>query len=153
MSGRRADFHRNGDEEPGIIKILSREYNRVEIIWMRIGNWMRIHIPPSKTQIQPSHERDLSIDKTQLFVVCPVQGHPIFHAVDAFQAIADLVGPGSKLAHDVALDRGSVRKMVGMTEDGYVGVKDFERGLGVVGADCDETGVSLQFLTSSKHKA
>ena len=38
----------------------------------------------------------------------------------------------------------SVSEVAGMAEGGSVVVGVFEKGLGVVGANCEETGVSLQ---------
>jgi hypothetical protein len=126
--------------DPSIVIVLAWENSQVDVSRVHVNGRMRVRVPAAKTHIQTAHERDLSINETQLFMVSPVEDDIVVHAVQCMQCIIPdirqlerLQGEILDAGQDLRLDNLSTESMIRMTEDGDVGMQCLESFFGVFG--------------------
>jgi hypothetical protein len=81
----------DGREKTHVV-VLTWKHDIFEISWMSVGDGMLIGIPSSVAEIQTTHERDMTIDQTELLMMSPEQNGVIVHAIEAFQGITRKLG-------------------------------------------------------------
>lgn len=72
---------------PCIIVVLAGEHDIVEVGRMAIGKRMLISIPSSIAQIKATHESNVTVDETQLFVMRPIENDVFIHAIDCLEPV------------------------------------------------------------------
>lgn len=87
----------NEDLLPCIVEILPGEYDVIKVSWVGVcdrvlmgvpspvapvlSQYLETHPHLATLQIEPTHEGDFAIYKTELFVVRPIQNHVFVHTV------------------------------------------------------------------------
>lgn len=66
-----------------IIVVLAWKYYSIQVLRVRISNRMAVGVPPSKAEIQATHEAYHVVNYDELFVVCPVQYYVICYTVNS----------------------------------------------------------------------
>lgn len=127
----------------GIVVVLTREDNLVQVLAMHVRQFMLVGVPTAKAHIQTAHEGNAAINEAKLFVVSPVENDILVHAVDALDGIFRHLGQVSGIERQVLerrvdgrLEFLAVGKMIGVTEYGNIFVEVFQMVLGVMGGNC-----------------
>jgi len=127
-------------ENSGIVVVLAREDDLVQVCGMDVGDVVLVGVPASEAQIQASHECHSAVDQAELLVVCPVENYIIVHAVYTLDCLPGHFSQRSSIKREVLKGRSyrsseflGVRKVVGMAENCDVGVKVFQMVLCVGG--------------------
>lgn len=85
----------------GIVVILTREDNIVQVSGVSIGDGVSVGVPAAEANIQTTHKGNLAIDKAQLFVVSPEQHHIVMYTIKGLNGIPRGLGKIKSLERQV----------------------------------------------------
>lgn len=68
----------------GVVEVLTRKDDAVHITRVRVGNRVLVGVPTAIAQIQSAHERDLTINKAELLMMCPIHYSTIMSTIYGF---------------------------------------------------------------------
>lgn len=122
----------------GVVVVLAREDNIVEVAGMGICDWVRVGVVSAKAHIEAAHKCHLSVDKAQLFMMSPVEHHIVLHPVQGLYGILGGLGKVERVEGQVpkglkgSLCIVSVGMMIGVSEHLDVWVESLQGVLGVL---------------------
>lgn len=127
-------------EDSGVVVVLAREDDLVQVCGMDVGQAVLVGVPTSKAQVQASHECHAAIDQAKLLVVCPVENDVVIHAIYTLDCFPGHLSQRSSIEREVLEGRSyrsseflGVRKVVGMAENCNIGMEVFQMVLCVGG--------------------